>query len=74
MLTEPVTIRQQRQEAGVWDQLHQLPLNKLRSKNQLDWERAVIDSSHVRAARRVRKRARPGRARVRAASTTFVDG
>ncbi|MGA5120952.1 IS5 family transposase [Streptomyces pseudogriseolus] len=39
-------------ETGVWDQLHQLLLNKLRSKNQLDWSRAVIDSSHVRAARR----------------------
>jgi transposase len=39
-------------EAGVWDQLHQLLLNKLRSKNRLDWSRAVIDSSHVRAARR----------------------
>lgn len=29
-------------EAGVWDQLHQLLLNKLRSKNQLDWSRAVM--------------------------------
>ncbi|MFI9772744.1 IS5 family transposase [Streptomyces sp. NPDC052415] len=51
-------------EAGVWDQLL---LNKLRSKNQLDWSRAVIDSSHVRAARKGPKsgpspvdRARPG--------------
>ncbi|MFD8433447.1 IS5 family transposase [Streptomyces coelicoflavus] len=54
-------------EAGVWDRLHQLLLNELRSKNQLDWERAVIDSSHVRAARPGPKsgpspvdRARPG--------------
>ncbi|MEC7050769.1 IS5 family transposase [Streptomyces violaceochromogenes] len=31
-------------EAGVWDQLHALLLKKLRSKNQLDWSRAVIDS------------------------------
>ncbi|EFE72008.1 LOW QUALITY PROTEIN: transposase, partial [Streptomyces viridosporus ATCC 14672] len=31
-------------EAGVRDQLHQLLLNKLRSKNQRDWSRAVIDS------------------------------
>jgi transposase len=37
-------------EAGVWDQLHRLLLNELRSKNQLDWERALIDSSHGRAA------------------------
>lgn len=39
-------------EAGVWDQLHAVLLKELRSKNQLDWSRAVIDSSHVRAARR----------------------
>jgi transposase len=39
-------------EAGVWDQFHQLLLNELRSKNQLGWDRAVIDSSHGRAARR----------------------
>lgn len=58
-------------EAGVWDQLHQLLLNRLRSKNQLDWSRAVIDSSHVRAARRGPK-ADPARstAHGRAASTT----
>ncbi|MCX5060202.1 IS5 family transposase [Streptomyces sp. NBC_00461] len=31
-------------EAGVWGRLHQLLLNKLRSKNQLGWSRAVIDS------------------------------
>jgi transposase len=58
-------------EAGVWDQLHQLLLYKLRSKNQLDWSRAVIDSSHVRAARRGPKAA-PVRSteHVRAAGTT----
>lgn len=39
-------------EAGVWGQLHLLLLEKLRSKKQLDWSRAVIDSSHVRALRR----------------------
>ncbi|MFD4482115.1 IS5 family transposase [Streptomyces sp. NPDC058471] len=54
-------------EAGVWDQLHLVLLEKLRSKNQLDWDRAVIDSSHVRVARPGPKsgpspvdRARPG--------------
>ncbi|MEU8882790.1 IS5 family transposase [Streptomyces hydrogenans] len=54
-------------EAGVWDQLHLVLLKKLRSAKQLDWSRAVIDSSHVRAARRGPKsgpspvdRARPG--------------
>ncbi|WP_405567880.1 IS5 family transposase [Streptomyces phaeochromogenes] len=54
-------------EAGVWDQLHLVLLRKLRAAKQLDWSRAVIDSSHVRAARRGPKsgpspvdRARPG--------------
>ncbi|WP_239768717.1 IS5 family transposase [Streptomyces sp. CL12-4] len=54
-------------EAGVWDQLHLVLLKKLRSAKQLDWSRAVIDSSHVRAARKGPKsgpspvdRARPG--------------
>jgi transposase len=54
-------------EAGVWDRLHVVLLRKLRAAKQLDWSRAVIDSSHVRAARRGPKadpspvdRARPG--------------
>ncbi|WP_385626089.1 IS5 family transposase [Streptomyces sp. P8-A8] len=54
-------------EAGVWDRLHAVLLTKLRSAKQLDWSRAVIDFSHVRAARRGPKggpspvdRARPG--------------
>ena len=58
-------------EAGVWDQLHVVLLKKLRAAKKLDWSRAVIDSSHVRAARRGPK-AGPARstALVRAASTT----
>ncbi|GAX57546.1 DDE transposase [Streptomyces olivochromogenes] len=58
-------------EAGVWGQLHVLLLERLRSKDKLDWSRAVIDSSRVRAARRGPK-ADPARstADVRAASTT----
>ncbi|WP_457659182.1 IS5 family transposase [Streptomyces microflavus] len=54
-------------EAGVWDRLHVVLLARLRAAKQLDWSRAVIDSSHVRAARRGPKsgpspvdRARPG--------------
>jgi len=58
-------------EAGVWDELHLVLLRKLRAAKKLDWSRAVIDSSHVRAARRGPK-AGPARSteRVRAASTT----
>lgn len=58
-------------EAGVWDQLQVVLLEKLRSKDKLDWSRAVNDSSHVRAARRGPK-AGPARStvHVRAANTT----
>jgi len=38
--------------AGVWQQLHELLLAELHAAGKLDWSRAVIDSSHVRAARR----------------------
>jgi transposase len=57
-------------EAGVWDRLHLVLLKKLRAAKKLDWSRAVIDSSHVRAARRGPK-AGPARSTVhgRAAST-----
>ena len=53
--------------AGVWQRLHELLLAELQAAGKLDWSRAVIDSSHVRAARRGPKvdRARstaPGRA------------
>ncbi len=37
------------QEAGVWQRLHELLLAKLREADRIDWSRAVIDSSHVRA-------------------------
>ncbi|MFE0654560.1 hypothetical protein ACFVZH_39220 [Streptomyces sp. NPDC059534] len=39
-------------DVGVWDQLHPVLLKKLRVAKKLDWSRAVIGSSHVRAARR----------------------
>ncbi len=65
-------------DAGVWVQLHLVLLKlhlvllkQLRSTKQLDRSRAVIDSSHVRAARSGPK-ADPARstAHVRAANTT----
>jgi transposase len=51
--------------AGVWQQLHELLLAELHAADKLDWSRAVIDSSHVRAARR-------GPKAVRARSTAPV--
>jgi transposase len=57
--------------AGVWQRLHELLLAELQGAGKLDWSRAVIDSSHVRAARRGPKAVRArSTAPVRAPSTT----
>ncbi|MFD8941328.1 IS5 family transposase [Streptomyces californicus] len=37
------------QKAGVFDQLHQLLLAELNAAGELDWSRACVDGSHVRA-------------------------
>jgi transposase len=37
------------QQAGVWERLHELLLAELQGAERLDWSRAMIDSSHVRA-------------------------
>src|SRR5262249_42933211 len=38
------------QADGTWDKIHKVWLDKLRGANQIDWSRALIDSSYVRAA------------------------
>jgi transposase len=48
------------QEAGVWQRLHELPLARLNAAELIDWSRAAIDSSHVRA---LGGATRPARAR-----------
>jgi transposase len=35
--------------AGVWDKIHRVLLERLHQANKLDWSRAVVDSSNVRA-------------------------
>jgi transposase len=37
------------QEQGVWEHLHEELLRRLQQADAIDWSRAVIDSSHVRA-------------------------
>jgi transposase len=37
------------QQAGLWDLIHFAQLNWLSRENQIDWSRAIIDSSSVRA-------------------------
>jgi transposase len=48
------------QRAGVWERLHALLLRELRVAGELEWARAVADSSHVQA-----KKGAPRRARAR---------
>lgn len=37
------------QEQGVWQGLHEELLAKLNAAGEIDWQRAAVDSSHVRA-------------------------
>ena len=48
------------QRAGVWERLHALLLSELRAAGEIEWSRAVADSSHVQA-----KKGAPRRARAR---------
>ncbi len=46
------------QRAGVWERLHAQLLAELRAAGEIEWSRAVADSSHVQAKKGVPKRAR----------------
>src|SRR5438105_2929826 len=48
------------QKAAVWERLHALLLDRLRAAGEIEWSRAVADSSHVQA-----KKGAPRRARAR---------
>src|SRR5881394_1134682 len=37
------------QKAGVWEKLHRVLLERLNQAREIDWERAAVDSSHVRS-------------------------
>lgn len=60
-----------RTEAGVWPRLHEVLLAKLRAADALDFSRAAVDGSHIRA---LKGAPRPDEAQStgaeRAASTT----
>ncbi len=46
------------QQAGVWERLHGLLLDRLRAAGEIEWSRAIADSSHVQAKKGAPKRAR----------------
>jgi len=59
------------QRAGVWQKVHELLLARLNAAGQIDWSRAVVDSSSVRAVGGARRRAAtPRTAADPAANTT----
>jgi transposase len=43
------------QEAGVWQRLHEVLLAELHAAGEIDWSRAIADSSHVQAKKGARK-------------------
>jgi transposase len=47
------------QEQGVWQRLHELLLARLHQAERIDWSRALIDSSQVRAVLGGSRRGRP---------------
>jgi transposase len=59
-------------EAGVWQELHEQLLAKLRAAHKINWRRAVVDSSSVRAVFGGPRPARtPRTGRKTAPSTTW---
>ncbi len=52
-------------DAGVWNRLHHVLLDELHDAGQVDWSRAAVDSSHVRAKGGAKK---PGPRRSTAAA------
>jgi transposase len=46
------------QEAGVWERLHLVLLDRLGEAEQIDWERASLDSASIPAKRGAQKLAR----------------
>ena len=60
------------QQAGVWERLHVELLSRLRAAGEIEWSRAVVDSSQIQAKKGAPKRARARSTEaVRAPSTTF---
>jgi transposase len=56
------------QRAGVWERLHEILLAEPRAAGEIEWSRAVADSSHVQAKRGAPRRARARLDRARSGS------
>jgi transposase len=60
------------QEAGVWERLHKVLLDRLGEADRIDWERACVDSASVPAKRGARKPARIRRIREKRARSVTL--
>src|SRR5262245_45487873 len=58
------------QRAGVWERRHELLLAELRAVGEIEWSRAVADSSHLQAKKDLMKGASVGRVSVAAGLST----
>lgn len=60
------------QEAGVWERLHLTLLDRLGEADQIDWERASVDSASIPAKRGVQKPERIRRIKERRARSAML--
>src|SRR5215210_8019714 len=60
------------QEAGVWERLHRVLLDRLGEADQIDWERASLDSASIPAKRGAPKPARIRRIKERRAPSATL--
>jgi transposase len=59
-------------EAGVWEMLHRVLLDRLGEADQIDWERASLDSASIPAKRGARKPERIRRIKQRRARSATL--
>ena len=60
------------QEAGVWERLHLILLDRLGEADQIDWERALLDSASIPAKRGVQRPERIQRIREKRARSAML--
>jgi transposase len=60
------------QEAGVWERLHRVLLDRLGEAEQIDWERASLDSVSIPAKRGAQKPERIRRIKERRARSATL--
>ena len=59
------------QQAGVWDKLHHILLEELQKADQIDWSRAIVDSSVLKAVMGGKKPVRIRRIAASVAASTI---